>query len=181
MSFYYNYIIEKRECGTQEDAFFYDGLCKACGIGTELDKNEAISLYQKGSSAGSAKCKYGLAVFSLKNEPDVALNFFMEAFPKLLREANEDDSFSQRMVSCYYYFGNRGVEKNLDEAIFWLEKAAGQNNPEAIFDLATCYEHGEGVEQDLKKAITLYRQSFVFGYTKAGKKLETLGLINGNA
>jgi hypothetical protein len=44
----------------------------------------------------------------------------------------------------------------LPEAIDWLQKAAGQNNTQAMFDLGVMYLNGDGVETDLQRARELF-------------------------
>ncbi len=54
------------------------------------------------------------------------------------------------MGECYR--DGHGVELDMSEAMHWFEKAAAQNNPEALFNLGFCYYAGNGVERDWGKA-----------------------------
>lgn len=65
----------------------------------------------------------------------------------------------------------------------WSEEAE-KDNPKAFYNLAYCSFHGEGTEQNLDKALTLYTTAFVKGIEKAGKFIvwfkarEFLGTLN---
>ncbi|WP_209000976.1 caspase family protein [Stappia sp. BW2] len=52
-------------------------------------------------------------------------------------------------------------------AAAFLEKAAEAGDPEAMFELARMYERGIGVEQDVDKALELFRQSADEGFADA--------------
>ena len=47
----------------------------------------------------------------------------------------------------------------MTEAIRWYTAAAEGGNADAMHDLGWHYDHGEGVEQDMKKAICWVRTS----------------------
>ncbi|EXX50137.1 hypothetical protein RirG_273700 [Rhizophagus irregularis DAOM 197198w] len=51
-----------------------------------------------------------------------------------------------------FYENGEGIEKNLEKAFHWYQKAAENGNENAMNNLAICYESGEGIEKDLKKA-----------------------------
>lgn len=160
-------ILSKLDSCSVSDKYFYNGMRYFNGINCTKDKEFGLECYIKGSKIGSAKCKYGIAVCKLKEDPELAFTYFKDAFPELLLEAENNDDFSQRMVSCYYYFGNRGVKKDLSQAIQWLERAVSLGNIEATFDLAMCFENGDGVEVDFEKAISMYQKASNAGFFKA--------------
>ena len=60
----------------------------------------------------------------------------------------------------------RNDKPNAKKAAKELEKLAS-SNPEASFYLATLYETGNGVAQNMEKAIKLYQQASDMGYGKA--------------
>ena len=43
-------------------------------------------------------------------------------------------------------------EKNLERAFYWLQKATENCIASAMYNLAICYENGEGTEKDLEKS-----------------------------
>jgi TPR repeat protein len=56
--------------------------------------------------------------------------------------------------------GIESIEKNDKQAIFWLQKAADQNNWLALNNLAVIYYHGRGVEEDHGKALELLKEAW---------------------
>lgn len=169
-------ILSKLDSCSVSDRYFYNGMRYFNGINCPKDKELGLECYVKGSQMGSAKCKYGIAVCNLKQDPEAALSNFKDAFPELLLEAENNDDFSQRMVSCYYYFGNRGIQKDWAQAIHWLERSVSLGNIEATFDLAMCFENGDGVEANLEKAISMYQKASNAGFFKATLALNKHGI-----
>ena len=70
------------------------------------------------------------------------------------------------------------MPKNDKEALKWFEKAAGQGNPSALYNLAVCYVKGRGVRKDYIKAIELLRESEkkgkIYAADEAGAFVESL-------
>jgi TPR repeat protein len=56
------------------------------------------------------------------------------------------------------------IPKNDALAAEWFEKAAAHNFKYACYNLAVCYEQGEGVEKDEKKAAEYYERAALQGY-----------------
>jgi TPR repeat protein len=122
-------------------------------------------------------------------------------FREKLKEANAGNSNAQYDVGAMYQNG-RGVAMNRGQAIEWYQKAAAQNNQNAIsrlnliqsneerfsktrahaekgevdsqYDLGNMYAEGIGVDADMAKALTWYEKAANQGYEKAQYKL---GLI----
>lgn len=166
---------ESRQC---IDSEYYKGVCYSFGYHVKADQKKAKEAYIEGVKKENAKCKYGLAVLLMKssciNEQKEARQLFYDAFENLKNQAIAEDAISQRMVSCYYLFGDRGVEKNLHEAKKWLVKAAENADMEAQMNLAHCYEVGMAFEKNNKLAIEWYTKAAVQGNKKAEGKLEKL-------
>ena len=65
----------------------------------------------------------------------------------------------QRLKTTWVYAMNtaeygEGVKQDYAEAVKWYQKAAQQENVNAMRNLARCYRHGHGVEKnDVKAAI----------------------------
>ena len=52
-----------------------------------------------------------------------------------------------------------GKQINYVKAVEWFRKAAEQGNDVAQYNLAMCYERGEGVVKDLAEAVKWYRKA----------------------
>ena len=56
----------------------------------------------------------------------------------------------------------------------WFQMAASHGHPRALFYMGECYEEGNGVAVDLKKAKDYYQQSAAKGYQLAKDALQRL-------
>ncbi len=75
----------------------------------------------------------------------------------------------------FYRYGLLGCSlKSL--ALNEYKKAAKQNSPEALYQLATFYEVGEVVVKDIERAVLKYTLAAQCGYEKAINRLEQLGV-----
>ena len=68
-------------------------------------------------------------------------------------------------LACYilgrsYDSAENGVDQDLEKAVYWYEEGAKKNDPRAIYGLAACYDFGDGVEQDKKKAHDLFVDAY---------------------
>lgn len=160
------------------DTQYYKGVCYTFGYGVDVDLDKAKASYCEGVDKKNVKCMYGLAVLLLKSkmtEDKVKANsLFSAAFKELYDQATMNDPISQRMVSCYYLFGDRGVDQNLVEAKNWLQKAAQNGDAEAQMNLAHCYEVGDVFRKDINLALKWYAKSASQGNVSSSKKVAKL-------
>ena len=70
-------------------------------------------------------------------------------------KAAKGDAKAQYTLSVAYRDG-KDVEKSTSLSEHWLAKAAAQNMPEAMANLAKLYDDGQGSPRDAKKSKTLY-------------------------
>ena len=77
---------------------------------------------------------------------------------------------AQAKLGSWYLNGYR-VDKNLDEALKWLQKSAAQFNHEAECDLGEMYFHGNGVVKDKDKGLKLLKRAADGGLVFAQHKL----------
>lgn len=85
-----------------------------------------------------------------------------EQFKKVEKAKIAEGKIMQMVVLA----SKRNDKPNAKKAAKELEKLAG-NDAEAAFYLATLYETGNGVGQDMTKAVELYRKAADMGYGKA--------------
>ena len=71
-------------------------------------------------------------------------------------------------------FRGDGAERNIDEAVTWYRKAAGQGMPEAQTALGDAYAAGAGVTADPEAAIAWYEKAAAQGHSAAQTKLAAL-------
>ncbi|GBB84148.1 hypothetical protein RclHR1_01080004 [Rhizophagus clarus] len=115
-------------------------------LGTLIDEKEAFNLYQKAADLGNSnrinnlgQChSYSIGteadlgnVYGISSLGDCYYNgigtYFskQKAFESYLMAANLDDDYAQYNVANMYKIGD-GVKKDLNLAIYWYNKSAGQ-------------------------------------------------------
>jgi TPR repeat protein len=94
----------------------------------------------------------------LKKRPDAKRGL------RLLRHAlGKGDMRAAYALATWHLFGVHGVEKDHRRAIELLKQAAEQNIPDALYDLAVCYEKGAGARKSEHKAFHLYVRAALWG------------------
>lgn len=63
---------------------------------------------------------------------------------------------AQHSLAYAYSVGRFTLPKDIEQSLFWYEKAVAQDYPQSMCALAQKYELGEDIEQDYKKAGDLY-------------------------
>ncbi len=76
---------------------------------------------------------------------------YKKAFEIWTIEANNGEAKAQNSLS-YLYFNALGTKLDNKKALYWLNKAALQNNVNAQYDLGMMYLMGQKVKQDKKTA-----------------------------
>lgn len=89
------------------------------------------------------------------------INTLFYAYPQWSEELEQraTTDFPAKVVVGYYYLEGKGVKKDAKKAVSWFKDAISQQHDDigrAYNNLAYCYEHGEGVECDLKRAFEYY-------------------------
>ena len=83
------------------------------------------------------------------------------------------DAVSQHQVGMMYCEGF-GVAVDYQQARAWLEKAAAQDDPDAVGALGTMYFEGEGVTPSWRRARELYERAIELGNSVAVQNMQTL-------
>lgn len=76
--------------------------------------------------------------------------------------ANSGDAAAQNTLANWYYAG-KNVERDYSKAAHWWSLAAKKQNPDAVGNLALCYQLGRGLKADSAKAIGLYQKAIELG------------------
>lgn len=87
--------------------------------------------------------------------------------------ANNGDLLAQNYIGIHYYLG-LGVERNLESARAWFEKAATNGFPDAQYNLGIMYENGEAIEQDYVIASMWFYVASKNGNNNAKKRVQVL-------
>lgn len=147
------------------------------GAGVAQDYDQALFWMSEAASQGYQRAfkKMIAQLDSVENDPFVnyvrGMRLYLvdgkmkeanEQFKKVGKSKIDEGKIMQNVILA----SKRNDKPNAKKAVKELEKLA-PTNPEAAFYLATLYETGNGVAQEMSKAIDLYRKSADMGYGKA--------------
>jgi TPR repeat protein len=119
------------------------------GRGVAKDVSKGIAYYEQAAANGQKTAKVNLAKLYINGKgvpKDVDKGLGL-----LQMEAEAGNALSSFVLAGYY-----GQEKNPQQKLFWLDKAAHQGNADAMTVLAATYREGDGVPKDLTKAAQFY-------------------------
>jgi len=118
---------------------------------SELNE-EAILWFSKAAEQNNAEGQYGLGMMYLTGD---GIDIDTEQGIGLITAAAEQGLF-RAMVSMFHFFenGDHGLQVDLKQAVYWLEKMAISDNQWAIERLAKAYRSGElGLTASEEKAV----------------------------
>ena len=87
--------------------------------------------------------------------------------------AEGGDAVCQWMVGIMYYDG-LGVAVDYKQARTWMEKAAAQDQPNAVGQLGVLYLLGQGVTPSWRRARELFERAIELGDSGAVENMQTL-------
>lgn len=83
------------------------------------------------------------------------------------------DTGADAMLGNMYLNGIH-FKKDYRKALVYIQKAVADDDPQALTDLAICYENSYGVARDMDKAIEFYKRRAAQGNEYAKRALERL-------
>ena len=142
--------------------------CYLQGHGVSKSKSEAKKWFNKAAEQGNylASQEY----IKLKYSDDVYKKVIIYR-PQLLIMADKGDNQSQLSLANWFSKHSKGNPKYKKAAFSWYMKAANQGNHDAMFQLGSCYENGNGVERDFLEAANWYKRAANKGSAPACQKL----------
>lgn len=87
-------------------------------------------------------------------------------------QASQGDFSAIQTLARMYYWGSRGLERDVARAVEFYRMAAEQNQPSALYDYGIILMKGHGVEKNVSQAVKMLKKAADLGYTQA---LNTLG------
>jgi len=157
------------------EAQFFLAECYGKGaLGLEVDHDKAFSYYVQASKQNHAVGTYRVSVCyelgaGTKKDSGRAAQFYRKA-------AVLGDPLGMHKLGLVLLHGTLGQNKNPREAITWLKRAAAladEKHPEALHDLAVCYEKDgcSAVIPDEVYALELFTKAANYGYASSQFKL----------
>lgn len=139
---------------------------------------EALPLLQRAADAGSPEGAHRLALVYAEGAEGVPRN---EAHALALFERAAAAGHHRAQINAgTMYFRGQGTARDLVRARAWLEKAAAQDDPYALYALGRALDEGQGtVMADPVRAADLYRRAAQLGHPLAALRYG-LALSEGN-
>ena len=128
------------------------------GIGTSLNIKEAMKYYEMAAKQNNAIGMTNLADLYIQE------NKLKKAKPLLVKAAKKEYGYAQYLLAMNFF---DLYSENNKEALFWLEKAANNDEPEALFQLGVYYSEGN----DLAKSIKYYQRAAELNHADAALEL----------
>lgn len=146
------------------------------GLGITRDEQKGLELITQAAEKGYAEAQFALGNYydseymaSRSKEKDNSLSIYWWT-----QAAEQGYAQAQRYLGCYYLMGIGVLPQDYKKGAEWIRKAAEQGLDAAQYNLAQCYEKGEGVPKDLEKAKEWYAKAAAQGYTNAKQALARL-------
>lgn len=138
------------------------------GLGTKRDYSKAMIWYRRAADQGFAPSQYDIGLMyaegeGVKLDPVQAMMWFRKS---------AEQGFLQAQVKLAEIAIAQG---NNAEAFFWWKNAADAGDALSMFNIASAYFAGRGVEKDRSKAIEYYRKARSAGNEDADRILKELG------
>ena len=124
------------------------------GIGTPLNIKEAMKYYEMAVKQNNALGMTNLADLYIQE------NKLKKAKPLLLKAAEKEYGYAQYLLAMNFFYYKH---ENNKEALHWLERAAGNDEPHALYQLGLYY----GEKADLAKSIQYYQRAAELNYGDA--------------
>ena len=116
------------------------------GIGTSLNIKEAMKYYEMTAKQNNALGMTNLANLYIQE------NKLKKAKPLLVKAAEKEYGYAQYLLAMNFFYYKH---ENNKEALHWLERAASNDEPYALYQLGLYYSEAN----DLAKAIKYYQRA----------------------
>ena len=149
----FNALKKKVDSG---DMHYVDSLGYAYefGIGTPFSIEEAMKYYEMAAKQNNTIGMTNLADLYLRE------NKLKKAKPLLVKAAEKEHGYAQYLLAMNFFYYK---QENNKEALYWLEKSASNDEPEALYQLGLYYAE----KADLAKSIQYYQRAAELNYGDA--------------
>lgn len=116
------------------------------GVGTSLNIKEAMKYYEMAAKQNNVIGMTNLADLYIQEDK------LKKAKPLLVKAAEKEYGYAQYLLAMNFFYY---THENNKEALHWLERAAGNDEPYALYQLGLYYSE----VNDLAKAIKYYQRA----------------------
>ncbi len=146
-----------------DDPDFKLALRYLLGDGLMVDDRKGVQLLNQAAERGNAKAAVMLGwcyfneIGGLIKDPATAIKLYTTHYQEIRRKGEQGDAHCQAFLGDYY---NQGivVQRDLQEAIKWFERAAENGNGMALMSLGEMYASGDEVPLDADKVTKSYER-----------------------
>lgn len=128
------------------------------GIGTSFSIKEAMKYYEMAAKQNNKAGMTNLANLYLRE------NQLKKAKPLLVKAAEKEHGYAQYLLAMNFFYYKH---ENNKEALHWLERAASNDEPYALYQLGLYYSEAN----DLAKAIKYYQRAAELNHADAALEL----------
>ncbi|GBB93164.1 hypothetical protein RclHR1_02120016 [Rhizophagus clarus] len=158
---FFNWLLNNQHDSTYVDLlgnFYYSG------IGTDVNKQKAVELFQKATNLGNSIAQYDLGncyLYGIGVDTD-----YKKAFELFKKSA--EGGYSEGIVQLGNCYENEiGTSTNKEKAFELYKEAAYLGSISGTDNLAYCYQFGTGTDISEKKAYELFKKAADLGYDRA--------------
>ena len=127
------------------------------GQGTDKNITEAVKWFEKSAQLKNPDANYQLGYIYSSKEYDLqneqkSQEYYSNALKGYIKAEDENKNATAEYRIGKMYLEGKGTEKNIDEAVKWLNKATFNGNSNAAYSLFKLYSEGKDLQQDTEKA-----------------------------
>ena len=139
-----------------EDQLFYKGCCGKTICGGCFHDQVLVDV-KDGKPRSFEDSSVYICPFCRSEDDDV------DVLDRDMKQAKAGHHSTFFHVGRHYFFGQMGLPQDKGEGIKWWRRAAEVGVSIAIFSLGICYEEGDGVEQNLDRALEYCQKAAELG------------------
>ena len=149
----------------------------ACNIGilfeNDGDYESAAEWYRRGAELGDDESMLNTGICygtgqGVEEDPSKAVEWYRKAYEI------KGECAGKAACNIGILFGNDG---DYESAVEWYRRGAELGNDQAMINLGTCYEDGNGVKEDRSKALEWYRKVYEIKGKWAGRAANNIGSL----
>ncbi len=162
----YGKALEYYEFAIYDDAEAQYQLARCYHSGYGVEPNDSLAfMWGKKSALGNYPAGVYFLAYCYETGRGCSVNManadhlYRKAYEMALPLAKDGNAAAQFVVGKIYDYGNGGVKQDQSTAVKWYMLAADQGYTGAQYNLANCFQLGEGIAENKRKAFFWYREA----------------------